>query len=248
MLVSNARGNYHFLQGGAAFSGAVVADPGYAIVHATFLKPLAVAQGFDRIVEYLAQQSRPAQAVCAIELRSPRRLSLPEFAEFNNGTYLPALKKHDLQVNGVGPMTRSNLAVEINPPEQPVIYAFAYTVPTTDAGTPRDFVLAGAADMDGARGIIRAGETSDDAMREKALFCMSELKERLDTLGLRWDDCTSFNVYTAYDIFPFWREVILEPLGRAQMEGVRWYLTRPPIEGLEFEADARRTLREIYIP
>ena len=30
MLVSNSRGNYHFLQGGAAFSGAVVADLVYA--------------------------------------------------------------------------------------------------------------------------------------------------------------------------------------------------------------------------
>lgn len=248
MLVSNSRGSYHFLQGGAAFSGAVVADPGYAIVHVTFLKPPPVTEGFDWIAEYLKQEGRPPQALCAIELRSPRRLPMAEFAEFNNGTYLPALKKHDLQVNGVGPMTRSNLAVEINPPSQPVIYAFAYTVPAPDQGTPRDFVLAGAADMDGSRGIIRAGETSDDAMREKAIFVMAELKERLDTLGLQWDDCTAFNVYTAYDIFSFLREVILEPLGRAQMEGVRWYLTRPPIEGLEFEADARRTRREIVIP
>lgn len=248
MLVSNPRGNYHFLQGGAAFSGAAVADPGYAIVHATFLKPPPVTDGFDWIVAYLQKEGRLAQAVCAIELRSPRRLSMTAFGEFNNGTYLPALKKHDLQVNGVGPMTRSNLAVEINPPSQPVIYAFSYTVPAAETGTPRDFVLAGAADMDGSRGIIRAGETSDDAMREKAVFVMAELKERLDTLGLGWDDCTSFNVYTAYNIFSFLREVMLEPLGRAQMEGVRWYLTRPPIEGLEFEADARRTLREIYIP
>lgn len=247
MLVPNSSGNYHFLQGGAAFSGAVTADPGYAIAHATFLKPPPVTEGFDLIADYLIKQGRPVQAVCAIELRSPRRLSMPEFGEFNNGTYLPALKKHDLQVNGVGPMTRSNLAVEINPPSQPVIYAFAYTFPTTDRGTPRDFVLSGAADMDGGRGIIRAGETSDDAMREKAVFVMAELKGRLDALGLAWDDCTSFNVYTAYDIFSFLREVILVPLGQAQMQGVRWYLTRPPIEGLEFEADARRTRSEIYI-
>ncbi len=248
MLVSNPRGNYRFLQGGAAFSGAVIADPGYAIIHVTFLKPPPVTEGFDWIADYLIKQGRPAQAVCAIELRSPRRLSMSEFGEFNNGVYLPALKKHDLQMNGVGPMTRSNLAVEMNPPSQPVIYAFAYTVAATDRGTPRDFVLSGAADLDGARGIIRAGETSDDAMREKAVFVMAELKGRLDTLGLRWDDCTAFNVYTAHDIFSFMREVILGPLGRAQMQGVRWYLTRPPIEGLEFEADARRTLREVCIP
>lgn len=248
MLVSNPNGNYQFLQGGTAFSGAVIADPGYAIAHVTFLKPPPVTEGFDWIAEYLKKQGRPGQAVCAIELRSPRRLSMTEFGEFNNGVYLPALKKHDLQIDGVGPMTRSNLAVEINPPSQPVLYAFAYTIPTADRGTPRDFVLSGAADMDGSRGIIRAGETSDDAMREKAIFVMTELKGRLDALGLAWDDCTSFNVYTAYDIYSFLREVILVPLGRAQMQGVRWYLTRPPIEGLEFEADARRIRSESCIP
>ncbi len=247
MLTPNSRGNYHFLRGGAAFSGAVLADEGYAIVHVTLLQPIPVTEGFDFIAEYLQKQNRPVQAVCAIELRSHRQLSFADFAAFNNGTYLPALKKHDLLIDGAGPMTRSNLAVEINPPATQVIYAFSYTVPATENNSPRDFVLSGAADMKGSE-IIRAGETSDDAMREKAMYVMEELQERLDTMNLKWDDCTAFNVYTVYNIFPFLREVFLEKIGRTQMEGVKWFFTRAPIIGLELEADARRTLREIVIP
>ncbi len=247
MLTPNARGNYHFLRGGAAFSGAVIADEGYALTHVTFLKPLAVLEGFEFIAQYLQFQNRPTQAVCAIELRSPRQLTMKDFAEFNNGTYLPALQKHDLLIDGAGPMTRSNLAVEINPPATQVIYAFSYTAPAAEKPAVRDFVLSGAADMKGSE-IVRAGETSDEAMREKAMYVMDELQERLDVLNVKWDDCSAFNVYTVYNIFPFLREVFLERMGRAQMEGVRWFFTRAPIVGLEFEADARRTLHEIVIP
>lgn len=247
MLTPNSRGNYHFLRGGAAFSGAVLADEGYAIVHVTLLNPLPVTEGFDFIAAYLAKQNRPAQAVCAIELRSPRQLSITDFGAFNNGVYLPALNKHDLLIDGAGPMTRSNLAVEINPPATQVIYAFSHTVPTSGQNAVHDFVLSGAADMKGSE-IVRAGETSDDALREKAIYVMSELQERLDAMNLKWDDCTAFQVYTTYNIFPFLREVFLEKIGRAQWEGVKWYFTRAPIVGLEFEADARRTRRELYLP
>lgn len=246
MIVSNPRGSFKFLRGGVPFSGAVVADAGYGIVHATFLQPSAVAEGVDFIAAHLQQQGRPVHALCSLELRSPRRLNTTDFAEFNNKTYLPALQKHDLMVEGVSPITRSNVAAEINPPATQVVYAFAYTVPTETRNTIPEFVLSGAADSSSS-GIVRAGETSDDAMREKATHVMRELQERLDVLDLKWDDCSAVNVYTAQNIFSFLREALLEPLGRAQLQGVRWYLTRPPIEGMEFEVDARRTLREIVI-
>lgn len=247
MLTPNPRGNFHFLRGGAAYSNAVIADEGYAIQYVTFLNPLPVAEGFDFIAGYLAKQGRPAQAACAIQLRSPRPLAMSEFGAFNAGTYRPALEKYDLLVDGVSPMTRSNLAVEINPPAQPVLYAFGYTIPSDDAGEVRDFVLAGAGDLDANGQVVRGGETSDDALRDKAKFVMDDLSGRLEKLGVTWDDCTAFNVYVAYNIFPYLRETMLEPIGRAQMESVKWYFMRPPIAGLEFEADARRALREIYI-
>lgn len=248
MLTANARGNYHFLRGGAAYSGAVIADEGHAIRYITLLHPLPVTEGFEFIANYLENHGRPTQAACAIQLRSPRPLTMQEFGAFNAETYRPALEKYDLLVDGVSPMTRSNLAVEVNPPAQAVLYAFGYTVPSSHAGTPRDFVLSGAGDLDANGKVIRAGETSDDAMRDKTKFVMDDLSARLEKLGVKWDDCTAFNVYCAYNLFPFLRETMLEPIGRAQMEGVRWYFMRPPITGLEFEADARRTPKEIYLP
>ncbi|MBI4675286.1 MAG: RidA family protein [Chloroflexi bacterium] len=248
MPTPNSRGNFHFLRGGAAYSHAVIADPGYAIQYVTFLHPLPVAQGFDWIADYLQNQGRPTQAVCAIQLRSPRPLTMQEFGAFNAQTYRPALEKHDLLVEGVSPMTRSNLAVEINPPAQAVLYAFGYTVPSGDTGATRDFILSGAGDMDANGKIIRGGETSDDALRDKAKFVMDDLSARLKTLDVTWDDSTAFNVYCAYDLFPYLRETVLEPLGRAQLQGVHWYFMRPPIQGLELEADARRVLREVYLP
>lgn len=248
MLIPNSRGNFQFLRGGAAYSGAVIADEGYAIQYVTLLKPLPVTHGFDFMANFLQKQGRPPQAACAIQLRSPRPLTMQEFGAFNAETYRPALEEHDLLVDGVSPMTRSNLAVQVNPPAQALLYAFGFTLPTNDESAPRDFVLSGAGDLDANGKVIREGETSDDAMRDKAKFVMDDLSARLEKLSVTWDDCTAFNVYCAYNLFPFLRETMLEPIGRAQMEGVHWYFMRPPITGLEFEADARRTLNEVYIP
>ena len=252
MIVSNARGNFQFIRGGAAFSSAVIADEGYAIVHATFLNPLPVAAGFDFIAEHLKQEGRPTQAVCGIELRSPRVLTSEEFGQFNAGVYRPALEKHDLLVDDVSPMTRSNLAPEINPPAQAVLYAFSYTVPLTVQDTARHFVLAGAADESGdpadPHRAIRAGETSDDAMREKATFVMTTLSKRLAEFNLKLEDSTVLNMYTVHNIFSYLPDVLVQAMGSAGLRGVHWYYTRPPVAGLEVELDARRALREIFIP
>ncbi|HZQ08463.1 MAG TPA: RidA family protein [Anaerolineae bacterium] len=252
MIVSNARGNYQFMRGGAAFSSAVVADEGYAIVHATLLNPLPVPTGFDFIAEHLKREGRPVHAVCGIELRSPRPLTLEGFREFNTEVYRAALMKHDLLVDDVSPMTRSNLAVEMNPPAQPVLFAFSYTTPMATRDASHNFVLAGAADETGdpanPHRVIREGETSDDAMREKAAFVMNELSKRLSEFNLTLDDSTALGVYTVHNIFSYLPDVLLKSLGRAHLLGVHWYFTRPPIQGLEFEADARRALREIFVP
>lgn len=251
MLTPNSRGNYHFLRGGAAYSNAVVADPGYGIVNVTFLNPLPVADGFDFMADYLKQQGRPAQAACAIQLRSPRPLTFEAFGAFNGEVYRPALEKHDLLVDGVSPMTRTNVAVEIDPPAQAVLYAFGYTALDPASSGARDFVLAGVGDLlddPNTRTIVRAGETSDDAMREKAAYVVDALRKRMASLDLNPNDCTAFNIYTAWNVHPYLRAALLEPMGRAQMGGVRWYFTRPPIAGLEFEADVRRARREVYLP
>ena len=52
------------------------------------------------------------------------------------------------------------------------------------------------------------------------------------------------NVYSVYSLESHWRQAIFEAIGRAQMDGVTWYFTCPPIQGLEYEIDARRALQK----
>ena len=42
-------------------------------------------------------------------------------------------------------------------------------------------------------------------------------------------------------------EEILRPAGAAAIHGVRWFPSRPPILGLEFEVDLRGVLRELVL-
>ena len=57
---------------------------------------------------------------------------------------------------------------------------------------------------------------------------------------------TTIDVYTAQPIFGF-LEDILKPAGPAAVHGLRWFPSRPPIEGLEFEVDLRGVARELVL-
>ncbi|HEU5320804.1 MAG TPA: RidA family protein, partial [Methylomirabilota bacterium] len=113
------------------------------------------------------------------------------------------------------------------------------------------FVVAGAGEMrergQGAAGIVRHGETSPEAMREKAGFVMGVMRERMKALGAEWDRATAIDVYAAESIHPFLVDEILRPAGGAAIHGVRWYPSRPPVQGLEFEVDVRGVRRELVV-
>jgi hypothetical protein len=240
-------GSYRFLPGIAAFSSGVVATPGWDIVHATLATPTPWREGFARIERHLRELGRPRVALCGIELRSPAPFTFEGFDAFNDG-YRALLAEWSILVGGENPIPRTNVAPVRAAPSEPVLYAFAYTVPgPTPAPT---FVVAGAGEMrDRARGragIVRVGDTSADAMREKARFVMSVMRARLAALGGAWDRVTAIDVYTAEPIHALVDE-ILGPLGRAAIHGIRWFPSRPPIEGLEFEVDLRGVGRELSL-
>jgi len=50
-LITNHKGNYHFLSGIAPFSSGVSAIEGYEIVHVTLKLPIPYHRGFDLIDE-----------------------------------------------------------------------------------------------------------------------------------------------------------------------------------------------------
>ena len=65
-------------------------------------------------------------------------------------------------------------------------------------------------------------------------------------LGGEWPRVTAIEVYTAQPIHELLDD-ILRPAGAAAIHGLRWYLSRPPIQGLEFEMDLRGVGRELVL-
>ena len=248
MLRDAPAGGYHFLPGIAAFSSGVVATPGWEIVHARLATPLAWREGFARIDGHLKQAGRPRQALCGIMLRCPARLSFDGFDIFNHG-YRALLEDWKIVVDGDNPIPRTNVAPVVGAPREPVLYAFDYTV--AGATTAPTFVVAGAGELRerarGPEGIVRRGETSPDAMREKARVVLGIMQDRLRALGGAWERVTTIDVYTAHPIHAIVEDEILRAAGPAAIHGVHWYPSRPPIEGLEFEMDLRGVVREIVL-
>jgi hypothetical protein len=134
-------------------------------------------------------------------------------------------------------------------PAEPSLYAFAYTVQGTTS-TPT-FGVAGAGEMrdraQGSGGIVRQGETSPEAMRDKARFVMGVMYERLRALGADWSRVTTIDVYTAHPLHSLLVDEVLQPAGGAAIHGVRLFPSRPPILGLEFEVDMRGVARELML-
>ncbi|HXJ78431.1 MAG TPA: RidA family protein [Candidatus Methylomirabilis sp.] len=248
MLRDCPTGGYRFLPGIPAFSSGTVAMPGHEIVHVTLEAPVPWRDGFARIDRHLNEQGRPRAALCGIELRSPEPFTFDGFAEFNQG-YRALLAEWKILVGDDNPIPRTNVAPVTAAPSVPSLYAFAYTVAGRTAAPT--FIVAGAGEMRdrarGAEGIVRHGDTSPEGMREKARHVLGVMDERLRGLGADWDRVTVIDVYTAESIHGFLVEDILRPAGRAAVHGVRWFPSRPPIRGLEFEMDLRGVARELIL-
>jgi hypothetical protein len=248
MLRDVPAGSYRFLPGIPAFSSGVVAMPGWEIVHVTLAAPLPWRDGFARIDRHLKDAGRPRVALCGIMLRSPAPFTFDGFDGFNQG-YRTLLDDWKILLDGDNPIPRTNVAPVVAPPAEPLLYAFDYTVAgATPAPT---FVVAGAGELRerarGAEGIVRRGETSPDAMREKARFVLGIMQERLRGLDGTWERVTRIDVYTAQPIHGIVEEEILRAAGPAAVHGVHWFPSRPPVQGLEFELDLRGVTRELVL-
>ena len=84
---------------------------------------------------------------------------------------------------------------------------------------------------------VRHGETSPEAMLEKARFVLGEMERRMALLGFNWADTSATQVYTVHDFHSFFPdEIVRRGAARA---GLTWHFNRPPVRGLEFEMDCR---------
>jgi len=248
MLVENKRGNYSFLKGIAPYSAGVVAGAGFEVVHVRLRRYIPLRAGFDAVEAHLKRAGRPLQAMCGMELRSPKPFSFTGFNQFNAG-YIDVLNRWDILLDGMNPVARTNIAPEVNPPGEPSLYGFSYTVRST--ATRKTFVVAGAGELpEGSldpKDLVRRGETSAGAIQEKAHFVMGLMEGRLRGLGVGWSDVTVSEIYTVHDIRPLLEQELLKRLEEGGAHGLTWHYSRPPIENIEYEMDLRGCVTELVI-
>jgi hypothetical protein len=239
-----AAGGYRFINGVFQYSGGVAALPGHRIRRMRFMRPVPLAEGFSRIEKILHDCGRPTTAFCACELRSPAPFSEKGFTDFNRH-YVTTLSTWKLFDGAINPVARSNVCPEIDPPSEPSFCAFSFTLP--DRAAAPAFVISGSGEaMEGSASYrertVRYGETSADAMREKAAFVLGQMENRMRALGFSWTDATATQVYTVHDLYPFLADEIVRR--GAARTGLTWHFNRPPVAGLEYEMDCRAVMDE----
>ena len=244
-------GSYRYIPAVFQYSGGAVAEPGFAIERVSFREWLPLDEGFRRVEAIIRAAGRPPTAFCACELRSPAQFSEAGFIAFNQrycetlarwGIYDPATKAN--------PVARSNVCPEIGPPTEPCFHAFAFTVPAAGArAAPATFVVSGSGEAPEGKGaygrfIVRRGETSADAVADKARAVLGEMERRLGLLGHDWAAITAAQVYTVHDIHPFLgSEIVRRGAARG---GIAWHFARPPVVELEYEMDCRSVAIERF--
>lgn len=95
--------------------------------------------------------------------------------------------------------------------------------------------------------LIRAGETSPDALEEKVRGVISAVAAQLEALGVAWDASTSVHLYSGYDLADVVKRQLLAALAITPAHGLVWHDTAPPVLQLELEIDVRRYLREVTL-
>jgi len=240
-------GNYRFIPAVFQYSSGAAADPGFEVERVRFDRLSPLAEGFERIAEYIKAAGRPLTSFCACELRSPAAFTEDGFRAFNQH-YVKTLAEWGLYDGATNPVARSNVCPEIGPPAAPSFYAFSFTRPATSAGP--SFVIAGGAEARGGAGsyperIVRYRDLSAEGIKEKVRFTAGEMQSRLAAFGFAWKDTTAVQAYTIHDFHP----VMADELVRqgAARSGLTWHFARPPVVDLEYEMDCRRVLREVVV-
>lgn len=245
-------GGYRYVRGPFQYSGGVRAEPGFAIERARFSEPVPMVEGFRRIEAHLVGLGRPLTSFCACELRSPAPFTDQGFIDFNR-IYVGTLERWGIFKDDENPVARSNVCPELAGPAEPSFEAFCYSVRDETAVTSdgsSSFVIAGsgeARDMPGPYRdkIVRFGETSEDAMQDKARHVLSVMEDRMSALGVSWARATTTQVYTVHPIHPFLEAEIVRR--GAMPAGLTWYYARPPVQGLEYEMDLRGVSVERFL-
>jgi hypothetical protein len=234
-----ASGGYRFIPAVFQYSSGVAALPGFEIHRVTFADLVPLAEGFRQAASIMGAAGRPLTAFCACELRSPAPVDEAGFRAFNQH-YVETLEAWGIYDRKSNPVARSNTCPERDPPSQPCFTAFCFTMPSRRERPT--FVIAGSGEARGGNGpyrerTVRHGETTPDALREKAVFVLNVMEDRLAAFGLSWRDTTATQVYTVHDLHPFLGNEIVRR-GAARL-GLTWHFNHPPVSDLCYEMDCR---------
>jgi len=238
---------YRYLPGAFQYSAGVAALPGHRIERIRFHRPLPLEEGFRRIETFLAQAGLATTAFCACELRSPAPFTDDGFIAFNR-LYCGTLERWGVMKGEANPVARSNVCPASHPPSVPSFHAFSIAVAAAEPA--RSFVIAGSGEAVEGAGpyrskTIRYRETSQGAMREKAVFVLGEMERRMAGFGVGWADITAAQVYTVHELHPFLADEIVAR--GAAGHGLTWHFARPPVIDLEYEMDCRAVFVEKVI-
>ncbi len=241
-------GGYRFIPGPFQYSSGVIAEWGYAIVRVRFARPVALVKGFAAIKAHLESSGRPLTSFCACELRSPQPFSDGGFTAFNR-EYVKTLAAWGILDGEINPVARSNVCPVTDAPGEPSFHAFSFVAPVAADVAP-SFVVAGSAEsLPGTepydQRIVRFGDASAEAMREKSTYVLDVMEKRLAVFGCSWADTTAVQIYCVHDIHP----VVAGEIARrhAGANGMTWHYARPPVVGLEYEMDCRGVAEERVI-
>jgi len=242
------QGGYRYIKAVFQYSSGVAAEPGFEIERVRLMKPLPLAEGFAFVEAHLKALGRPGTAFAACELRSSTPFTEQGFYDFNR-EYVKTLARWGIFKDDINPVARTNVCPAHGAPAEASLYAFSYTVPTTSS-TRGSFIIAGGGEVRGSTGsfaerVVRHGETTPDAMRDKVRHVAGMMEERLSALGFGWKDAVTTQAYTVHDIGAL---VGPELAARgAAAGGLAWHYARPPIIGLDYEMDVRGAAREITL-
>jgi hypothetical protein len=246
-LIDVPAGGYRYIPHAFQYSGGVIALDGFQIERVTFQTPVALAEGFAFIERYLTDQGVPLVSFCACELRSPAQFTDAGFIAFNR-SYCGTLVRWGVMTGDDNPVARSNVCPVVDQPTEPSFYAFCFAraVP----GASGSFVIAGSGEADDGpepyrERMVRFGDTSPAGMREKAIFVLGRMEQRMARVGATWSNTTASQVYTVFDLHPFLQDEIVRR--GAARHGLIWHLARPPVEGLEYEMDCRSVPVERFL-
>jgi hypothetical protein len=231
---------YRFMPGVSQYSCGIGALAGFTIERVRFASVVPLQQGFDKIAEIIRAAGRPLTAFGACELRSPAPFTEAGFKAFNE-IYIKTLIEWGVMKEGVNPVARSNVCPKLDPPPEPGFQAFSFT--TVAPNAPASFVISGSGEsVEGKANYrdhtVRLGDTSPQAMLEKARWVLDEMERRMSALSGGWRQTTAVQLYTIRDVFPF----LESELGKrgARRPGLTWHFCRPPVVDLEYEMDCRR--------